>query len=89
MPTYFFIFTMLTGGASINVSGHSQFWGVINAPNSTFSIPKSANHFEMWSSMVLGSLSVGAQANFHYDQSLSALTQSSYTLSNWREEPTG
>ncbi|HVA43518.1 MAG TPA: hypothetical protein VNF50_08550 [Acidimicrobiales bacterium] len=78
-----------TAGASINISGHTLFWGVINAPSSTFNIPASANHLQMWGSLVVGSMNAGAQANFHYDQSLANLTQSSYTLSNWREEPAG
>jgi Tfp pilus assembly protein PilX len=70
-------------------ANHANFWGVINAPNSTVKTDGNGTpQVEVFGSVVAGSVDTAAQFNFHYDKSLSQqLTTGQYQVTNWREEP--
>jgi hypothetical protein len=84
------------GGLQIYVNGglvkfsgnHSTFWGVINAPSSTVTWSGGgASQWEIFGSMIAGSVTGAVQAMWHYDENLGKLTSGRYFAQNWREEP--
>lgn len=78
----------VTGGLVKFTGNHSTFWGVITAPNSTVTWSGGGgSQWEIWGSMVAGSITGAVQAKWHYDESLGRLTSGRYFPKNWREEP--
>lgn len=77
------------GNGSVTWSGnHSTFWGVVNAPNSVVSwTGGGGSQWEIFGSLVAGSVSGAVQALWHYDESLGTLTSGAFFGKNWREEP--
>lgn len=85
------------GGLQIEVIGngkvqwtgnHSTFWGVINAPSATVEWKGGGgSQWEIWGSLVAGSLTGAVQAKWHYDENLGQLTSGAFFGKNWREEP--
>jgi hypothetical protein len=64
----------------------TSFWGVVNAPDASMSIGDP--QFQMWGSMVLGSLAATAQFNWHYDvANADIILAGTFQIVNWREEP--
>jgi hypothetical protein len=84
------------GGLQIYVShgpvtfsgNHSTFWGVITAPTATVSWSGGGgSQWQIFGSMVAGSVSGAVQARWHYDENLGSIVSGRYTPTNWREEP--
>lgn len=76
-------------GGTVKFSGnHSTFWGVINAPSSTVTwTGGGGSQWEIFGSMIAGSVTGAVQARWHYDENLGKLTSGRYFAQNWREEP--
>lgn len=84
------------GGLVLNVLGnlvkfsgnHSTFWGVIRAPSATVTWSGGgASQWEIFGSMIAGSVTGAVQAQWHYDENLGSMTSGRYFAQNWREEP--
>jgi hypothetical protein len=71
--------------AQVNFNGSgSSAWCVLKAPGATVTLK--SPQLEMFGAMVANSVDVKSQFSWHYDETLTSVTNGKYSLSNWREE---
>ncbi len=78
----------VAGNATVSFANHSEFWGVINAPQSLVTATGTGTpQVNVFGSVIATSASSAAQFAFHYDQTLAQLVRTGqYQIRDWREE---
>jgi len=75
------------GSGTVSFANHTDFWGVIDAPNSTVSATGGSPQVTVFGSIVAHSANEStAQFAFHYDESLQQIyTTGEFQAQNWHE----
>jgi hypothetical protein len=74
--------------SSSTISGNGgKFWGTWLGPKGAITL--NSPQMEFWGAMMSGNVSVKNQFSWHYDDSLSSIRSTRYSVNNWREEPLG
>ncbi len=78
--------TGAVGSSQVNLNNNQMFfWGLIDGPNTATHFNNSGMNF--WGGLITNTATSGSQFNWHYDDTLSAMTDGKYFPQNWREEP--
>jgi hypothetical protein len=77
------IYGIGASGTQANISGSSQFTGVIYAPNYDVKISGSGYYV---GSMVANSLDLSGGANMHYDEALAGTNGNNFSFASWFED---
>jgi hypothetical protein len=75
-----------TGSGEIKFRGNgTRFWGAMEAPNGAVRLDGS--QIKVWGAVVSDIAASNAQFSWHFDDALTAVSTTQFTLANWREEP--